>query len=62
MSVWKAETQKGSKLIIVIVQVGAVKIYLIAVEALKKKERQDETEFTTKTGGKFSLGPSYFTL
>jgi hypothetical protein len=33
-----------------------------AVEALRKKERQDETQFTAKIGGKFSLGPSYFLL
>jgi hypothetical protein len=33
---------------------------LAAVEALKKKERQDETQFTTETGGKTSLGPRYF--
>ncbi len=26
------------------------------------KERQDETQFTTKTGGKTCLGPSYFVL
>jgi hypothetical protein len=26
-----------------------VKIYVAAVEALRKKERQDETQFTTKT-------------
>jgi hypothetical protein len=51
-----------SILIIVIVQVGAVKIYVAAVEALRKKERGDETEFTTKIGGKTSLGPSYFVL
>jgi hypothetical protein len=25
-----------------------------------KEERQDETQFTTKIGGKTSLGPSYF--
>jgi hypothetical protein len=37
------------------VQVGAV-------EALRKKERQDETQFTTKFGVKTSLGPSYFAL
>jgi hypothetical protein len=30
---------QGSRLIIVVVQVGAVKIYVAAVEALKKKER-----------------------
>jgi hypothetical protein len=36
----------------VIVQVGAVKIYVTAaVEALRKKERQDETQFTTKIDG-----------
>ncbi len=27
-----------------------------------KKERGDETQFTTKIGGKSSLGPSYFAL
>jgi hypothetical protein len=27
-----------------------VKIYAAAVEALRKKERQDETQFTTKIG------------
>jgi hypothetical protein len=31
-----------------------VKIYAVAVEALRKKERQDETQFTTKIGGKTS--------
>ncbi len=43
---------KGSRLIIVPVQVGAMKIYVVAVEALKKKEREgsklDETQFTTQ--------------
>ncbi len=39
-----------------------MKIYVTAAEALRKKERQDETQFTTKTGGKTSLGPSYFAL
>jgi len=36
-----------------------VKIYVAAVEAKGKKERGDETQFTTKIGGKTSLGPSY---
>ncbi len=50
-------------LIIVVVQVGAVKIYVAAaVEALWKKERQDETQFTNQIGEKTSLGPSYFVL
>jgi hypothetical protein len=44
------------------VQVGAVKIYVAAAEALKKKERQDETHPTTQIGGKTSLGPGYFIL
>jgi hypothetical protein len=34
---------QGSTVIIVVVQVGAVKIYVAAVEVLRKKERQDET-------------------
>jgi hypothetical protein len=38
--------------------VGAAKINVAAVEALRKMERQDETQFTTKIGGKTSLGPS----
>ncbi len=33
------------------VQVGVVKIYVAAVEALRKKERQDEIQFTTKIDG-----------
>jgi len=39
---------QGSRLLIVVVQVRAVKIYVAAVEALRKKERHDETPFTTK--------------
>jgi hypothetical protein len=39
-----------------------VKIYVAAVQALKKKETQDETQFTTKIDGKTILGPSYFLL
>ncbi len=63
MKCWNsAFNAQGSRLIIVVVQVGAVKIYVAAVEALTKKERQDETQFTTKIGGKTSLGPSYFIL
>jgi hypothetical protein len=37
-----------------------VKIYGAVVEVLRKREREDETQFTTKIGGKTSLGPSYF--
>jgi hypothetical protein len=56
----KLEVAQGSRVIIVVVQVGAVKIYVAAVQELRKKETQDETQFTTKIGGKTSLGPSYF--
>jgi hypothetical protein len=34
---------RGSRVTIVVVQVGAMKIYVTAVEALRKNERQDET-------------------
>jgi streptomycin 6-kinase len=44
---WNAENQhlnaQGSRLILVALQVGAV------MKALKKNERQGETQFTTKT-------------
>jgi hypothetical protein len=53
---------QGSRVTIVIVPVGAVKIYVETIEALRKEERQDETQYTTKIGGKTSLGPSYFVL
>jgi hypothetical protein len=36
------------RVIIAGVQVGAGKTYVRAVEALRKKERQDATQFTTK--------------
>ncbi len=36
-----------------------MKIYVVAVQALRKKETQDETQFTTKLGGQTSLGPSH---
>jgi hypothetical protein len=63
MKCWNsAFNAQGSRVIIVDVQVGAVKIYVPAVEALRKKERGDETQFTTKIVGKTNLGPSYFVL
>ncbi len=46
----------------VIVQVGAVKIYVLAVEALREKERGEETQFTTKIDGKTILYLNYFVL
>jgi len=54
---------QGSRVITVVVQVGAVKIYVAEVEAaLMQKERQDKTQYTTKIGGKTSLGPIYLVL
>jgi len=61
MKCWKsAFNAQGSRVIIVVVQVGAVKIYVAAVEALKRKE--GDSQFCTKSGAKISLGPSYFVL
>ncbi len=37
-----------------------MKIYVAAAEALRKEDKQDETQFTTKIGGKTSLGPKLF--
>jgi hypothetical protein len=48
---------QGSSLIIVVIQVRAVKIYVATEEALRKKERQDETQFTTKIDGFLSFIP-----
>jgi hypothetical protein len=63
MKCWnQAFNAKGSRLIIAVVQVGAVKIYVAAVKAFREKERGDETQFTTKIGGKTSLSPTYFVL
>jgi hypothetical protein len=39
-----------------------MKIYAAEVGALRRKERGDETQFTTKIGVKTSLSPNYFLL
>jgi hypothetical protein len=39
-----------------------VKIYIAVVEALRRKERQDETQLTSRIAGKTTLGPNYFVL
>jgi hypothetical protein len=44
------------------IYVAALKIYVAAEQALRKNETEDETQLTTKIGGKTSLGPSYFIL
>jgi hypothetical protein len=43
---------QGLRVIMVVVQVGAVKIYAALVRRSGKKERGDETQFTTKFGGR----------
>jgi hypothetical protein len=58
----RLNSAKCSRAIIVMVEVGVMKVYVAAVESLRKKERGDETQFTTKISGKTSLGPSYFVL
>jgi len=58
MKCWNsAFNARGSRLIIVVVQLGVVKIYVAAVEALRRKERQDETQFITKIDGFLSFIP-----
>jgi predicted oxidoreductase (fatty acid repression mutant protein) len=53
---------QSSRLIIVVVQVRAVKIYVARVEALSQKERQDETQFTTKIDGFLSFNPPWMLM
>jgi len=58
MKCWySAFNAQDSRQIIVVVQVGVVKIYVAALEALMKNERQDETQFTTKVDGFLSFIP-----
>jgi len=38
---------QGLRVIIIVVQIGAMKIYVATMEAFKKNEMQDETQFTT---------------
>jgi hypothetical protein len=49
---------QGSKVIIVVVHVGLIKIYVVEVEVPKQKKIHDETHFTTKFDGfmNFTLG------
>jgi predicted oxidoreductase (fatty acid repression mutant protein) len=54
---YSAFNAQGSRLIIVVVQLGRVRIYVAAVEALRKKETQDETQFATKIDGFLSFIP-----
>jgi hypothetical protein len=49
---------QGSRLILVLVRIGEVEIYVAAMEALRQKERQDETQFTTKIDGFLNFKPN----
>jgi hypothetical protein len=62
MKCWNsASNAQASRVIIVVVQVGAEKIYVAALTGgAREKERQDETQFTTKGARKTNLGPNYF--
>ncbi len=58
MKCWNsAFNPQGSRLIIIVVQLGAMKIYVAAVEALRRNESQDETQFTTRIDGFLSFTP-----
>ncbi len=58
MKCWNsAFNAQGSKLIIVVVHLGAVKISVAAAKATWRKERHDETHFPTKIDGFLSLTP-----
>jgi hypothetical protein len=50
-----AFTAQGLRVIIVVVQVGAMKV-------LRENERGDESQITTKIGGKTNLNLIYFVL
>ncbi len=43
---------------IVVIQVGAMKTYLVIMEALKKNERQDEIQIFTKIDGILNFTPN----
>jgi hypothetical protein len=53
---------QGSRLIIIIVHVKAVRIYVTIVEMLTKKEKHDEIQFTTKIDGCLSFTPPWLLM
>ncbi len=53
---------RGPRLIIVGIQFGEVKIYVAAVDALRKKDGQDETQFITKIDGILSFIPNWMLM
>jgi hypothetical protein len=60
MKYWiSAFNAQGSREIIIVAQVGAVKIYVATMEPLKKKEREGEAQKPSKCDGflSFTLAP-----
>ncbi len=58
MKCWNsAFNAQSSRLIIVVVELGTVNVHVTAVEMLMKKERQGETQFTTKIDSFLSFIP-----
>ncbi len=63
MKCWRsALNAQGLRLIMVVVQLGAVKIYVATVEAVKENEREEETQFTTKIDGFLSFIPHWMLI
>ncbi len=63
MKCWNsAFNAQSSRLIIVLVQLGTLNIHVTAVEMLMKKERQGETQFTTKIDSFLSFIPPWMLL
>jgi hypothetical protein len=63
MKCWNsAFNARDLRLTKVVVQLGAVKTYVATVEALREKERQDETQFTTKIDGFLSFIPRWMLM
>ncbi len=58
MKCWSsAFNAQDLRVIVVVVQVGTIKIYVAAVEALEKGKRGWNSQFTTKVGGKLVFVP-----
>jgi hypothetical protein len=54
---------QGSRVTIVVSCTGRSSENICSsTDELRKKERKDETQFTIKIGGKFSLHPSYLAV
>jgi hypothetical protein len=60
MKCWKSASNTRGSRPIVLLQVGAMKIYAATVETLKRKERQGETQFTIKTEVNPPLNTKFF--